>query len=107
MKADMSDMAPMKAAEIVVHPEFPYVNWNITPSRKERIVVGRDRGGPFRIAFEIHGKGPIRMVVSFKVFVKSFQILPVPMFGSIILPDWEILGLSQHNASFRAQTDAF
>jgi hypothetical protein len=57
-------MAPLTAAEILAHPEFPYVTWTLPATRKERVVVGRGRGGPFRIAYEVHGKGPIRLVVS-------------------------------------------
>jgi hypothetical protein len=68
-------MAPMNAAEILAHPEFPYVNWSLAPTRKERIVIGKDRGGPFRIAYEIHGNGPIRMVVSLSLFCCSCSFL--------------------------------
>jgi hypothetical protein len=56
-------MASLTAQEIISHPEFAYVNWNLAPTRKERIPIGRGRGGPFRIAYEIHGSGPIHTVV--------------------------------------------
>jgi hypothetical protein len=55
---------PLTAKEIIAHPEFPYVTWLLTPTRRERVAVGRGRGGPFRISFEVHGKGPIKLVVS-------------------------------------------
>jgi hypothetical protein len=55
---------PLTASQILAHPEFPYVNWDLPPQRKERLVIGRGRGGPFKISFEIHGKGPIKTVVS-------------------------------------------
>jgi len=54
---------PMTAKEILAHPEFPYVTWLLTPTRRERVKVGSGRGGPFRICYEIHGKGPIKLVV--------------------------------------------
>lgn len=75
-------MAPLTAAEILAHPEFPYVNWNLAPTRKERIVVGRGRGGPFRIAYEIHGRGPIRTIVSTSS-MKTFWPHPVSHVGLV------------------------
>jgi hypothetical protein len=58
-------MPNLTAREIISHPEFAYVNWNLAPTRKERLAVGRGRGGPFRVAYEIHGHGPIHTVVRF------------------------------------------
>ena len=84
----------MKAEDIVVHPEFPYVNWNLAPTRKERIVIARGRGGPFRIAYEIHGKGPIHMVVSLRLHVLLFPWF-LPVDTSSTFPIWEPLHVSR------------
>lgn len=62
---------PLTAKEIIAHPEFPYVTWLLTPNRRERFAVARWRGGPFRISFEIHGKGPIKMVVCHSLLLPS------------------------------------
>lgn len=55
---------PLSAAQVQEHPEFPHVNWNLTPTKKGKIAAARDRGGPINIAFEIHGTGPSHVVVS-------------------------------------------
>lgn len=60
-------MAPLTADELMAHPEYPYVHWNLPPHRKGRVPVARDRGGPIRIAYEIHGTGPVRLLVGFRL----------------------------------------
>jgi pimeloyl-ACP methyl ester carboxylesterase len=54
--------APLTAAELMAHPEFDNVTWNLTPTRKESIFVANGRGGPIKIVYEIHGHGPIHLV---------------------------------------------
>lgn len=55
---------PLTAAELIEHPAFPDVIWDLKPTTKGKCVVAATRGGPFNIAYEIHGTGPIRIVVS-------------------------------------------
>ena len=55
-------MAPLTAAELMAHPEYPHVRWNLPPHRKGRVPVARSRGGPIHIAYEIHGTGPVRLL---------------------------------------------
>ncbi len=55
---------PLTAAEIIQHPEFQHVSWNLTPDERGTVLVARGRGGPFKIAYEVHGHGPIHLVVS-------------------------------------------
>jgi hypothetical protein len=58
-------MAPMKAAEIVAHPAYESVEWKLPPTVSEKCSVAKDRtGGPFNLYYEIHGTGPVKMVVS-------------------------------------------
>lgn len=60
----MSALAPpLTAEELQAHAEFPYVEWDLTPARKESIPVAAGRGGPFQLTYEIHGSGPIHLVV--------------------------------------------
>lgn len=54
---------PLTAAEIVKHPEFEHVTWDLKPAKKGKTTVAIGRGGPIRIAYEIHGHGPIKLVV--------------------------------------------
>lgn len=53
----------MRAEELTEHPEYPYVTWDLKPERKEKVAVAEGRGGPFGIAYEIHGHGPAHVVV--------------------------------------------
>ena len=54
----------LTAAEIVAHPAFNTVIWPLKPNDKGTCAVAHGRGGPIDIAYEIHGTGPIRLVVS-------------------------------------------
>jgi pimeloyl-ACP methyl ester carboxylesterase len=53
----------MLAVDIVKHPGFKNVTWALEPTAKGKVAVAKGRGGPFNIAYEIHGKGPIHLVV--------------------------------------------
>lgn len=54
---------PMTAAEVLAHPEYPHVTWPLEPTSKGKASVAVGRGGPFNIAYELHGNGPIHLVV--------------------------------------------
>ena len=54
----------MKAAEIKNHPAFPTTTWRLVPTQKGKLQVAKDRGGPLGLSWEIHGKGPERLIVS-------------------------------------------
>ena len=58
-------MPPLTSAEIVQHPAFKDVIWDLPPTTKGNCAVASTRrGGPFNIAYEIHGTGPIHTIVS-------------------------------------------
>ena len=54
---------PLTAAEVQAHPEYPHAYWDLKPDQEGRIDVGAGRGGPFKIAYQIHGHGPKKIVV--------------------------------------------
>lgn len=55
---------PLKAAELVTHPAFDSIEWDIPPTRKGYSEVAKGRsGGPFKLYWEIHGEGSIKTVV--------------------------------------------
>ncbi|SPO02087.1 related to alpha/beta hydrolase [Cephalotrichum gorgonifer] len=49
-------------AETLEHPAYPGTVWGLEPHRKGRLAVGEGRGGPFDIAWEVHGDGPIKII---------------------------------------------
>ncbi|MCJ1280711.1 hypothetical protein MMC26_000028 [Xylographa opegraphella] len=53
---------PLTVAEVLEHPAYPHVIWNFQPSKKGKVAVANRRGGPFDIAFEVHGSGPNHLV---------------------------------------------
>jgi hypothetical protein len=59
-------MAPMTAEELVKHPEFNYTVWDLKPTKKGKLSVAKDRGGPIDIAYEVHGTGDRHLVVSLR-----------------------------------------
>ncbi|RDA93228.1 hypothetical protein CP533_6500 [Ophiocordyceps camponoti-saundersi (nom. inval.)] len=56
-----TDFYPSSVEETVNHPSFPGAVWSLEPTSSGKTKVGQDRGGPLRIAWEIHGSGPIKL----------------------------------------------
>ncbi|KAK3313139.1 Alpha/Beta hydrolase protein [Apodospora peruviana] len=50
-------------ASVLQHPAYPTAVWNLVPDRKGLAPVAEGRGGPFNISWEIHGEGPIKMIL--------------------------------------------
>ncbi|PLB52075.1 putative alpha/beta hydrolase [Aspergillus steynii IBT 23096] len=56
-------MAPLTATEVVNHPAYKAVGYNLTPTVSGTHPVAHNRrGGPFNLYYEIHGTGPIKTV---------------------------------------------
>lgn len=55
--------APLTAAEILQHPEFKTAIWDLKPAKKGKVLVGEGRRSPCQIAYEVHGSGPLHLVV--------------------------------------------
>ncbi|KAI9806263.1 MAG: hypothetical protein M1825_006378 [Sarcosagium campestre] len=58
----MTNMAPLTVAEVEQHPGYAGAIWHLPATKKGKLSVGQGRGGPFDIAWELHGHGPIRLV---------------------------------------------
>lgn len=71
---------PLSAAEVQNYPEFPYITWDLKPNSMGKLSVAKNRGGPLDIAWEVHGKGENKMVVS--VF------LPLLSFCGLSIQQW-------------------
>ena len=57
-------MPPLTAAEILEHPEFESVVWDLKAVSKGKATVAQGRrGGPLSLAYEVHGQGSIKLVV--------------------------------------------
>ena len=59
----------MLAADIVKHPEYGSVVWNLEPAQSGKLAVAKDRWGPFNIAYEVHGTGPTKLVVCHEISI--------------------------------------
>lgn len=53
----------MLAADIVKHPEYETVVWDLKPAQSGKVAVAKNRWGPINIAYEIHGVGSTKLVV--------------------------------------------
>ena len=73
----------MKAAELEAHPEFPYLTWDLKPNKKAKLAVAAKRGGPLNIAYEVHGNGPRKMIVSVYDELRTFGLLGLRGFWSM------------------------
>lgn len=49
--------------ETVNHLAYPGTVWGLEPHQQGKVAAAKDRGGPVNIAWEIHGSGPIKLVV--------------------------------------------
>ena len=64
------ERAPLTAAELSRHPEFDQVVWDLKPAKKGKVTVAEGRwGGPININYEIHGNGPVLLVVRFRLLL--------------------------------------
>ncbi|KAL7939715.1 Alpha/Beta hydrolase protein [Trichoderma chlorosporum] len=62
LAGDRTFTAP-SAEETFNHPAFSSVIWDLEPHRNDVLEVAKSRGGPVKIAWEIHGDGPIKIVL--------------------------------------------
>jgi hypothetical protein len=53
------------AEETLKHPAYPGTLWALEPHSHGKVSVAEGRGGPVGIAWEIHGQGPVKLVVRF------------------------------------------
>jgi hypothetical protein len=51
-------------AETLLHQAYSDTVWQFEPTRRGKLPVAKGRGGPIKIAWEVHGHGPIQVVVS-------------------------------------------
>ena len=49
--------------ETLAHRAYEDAVWKFDPVRQGKLSVADGRGGPFNIAWEVHGSGPILVVV--------------------------------------------
>lgn len=54
---------PLTVAQLQEHPEFKKAFWDLEPTKKGSVEVAKGRGGPFKIAYELHGNGAEKLVV--------------------------------------------
>jgi hypothetical protein len=50
--------------ETAMHPAYPTAIWQFEPHQKGKLATTLLRGSPVNIAWEIHGDGPIKLMVS-------------------------------------------
>jgi hypothetical protein len=61
-------MAPLTVEELQQHPEYNHTIWDLKPTKKGKVPVAKDRGGPINLAYEVHGSGDRHLVVSCSIF---------------------------------------
>ncbi|OAL43486.1 alpha/beta-hydrolase [Pyrenochaeta sp. DS3sAY3a] len=55
-------MPPLTAAELLKHPEYNHTIWPLEPAQDGTVDVAKDRGGPIKIAYQVHGHGDRHLV---------------------------------------------
>ena len=45
------------------HPLYDKALYDLKPTSAGKLAVARGRGGPVNLAWEIHGRGPVRILV--------------------------------------------
>ncbi|OTB02930.1 hypothetical protein M426DRAFT_322175 [Hypoxylon sp. CI-4A] len=51
------------AEDVVKNPAFPTAMWQLEPHQSGVLPVAAGRGGPFNVAWEVHGDGPIKLIL--------------------------------------------
>lgn len=73
-----SSQKHMTPEELLAHPEYNHLIWDLKPERKGKLAVARNRGGPINIAYEVHGHGPRHLVVRPFLFSRDPGPTPSP-----------------------------
>lgn len=81
-------MAPLTPQELQKHPEYEHTIWKLKPSLQGKVAVAKDRGGPFNIAYEVHGHGDRKLVVSTRSLISSY--LRHQVSDNRLLPDHNV-----------------
>lgn len=55
-------MARLTTKEVIQHPGYANAVFDLIPTQEGLLPVAKDRGGPFKISWEVHGTGPIKVV---------------------------------------------
>lgn len=79
------------------HLPCPDAIWNLQPTRHGLLPVATRRGGPLKISWEIHGEGPIQIVV------RAESTSPICRFDTDLLEQF-ILGLGSVKSAWQRQT---
>lgn len=70
--------------DVVKSPAFPTAMWQLEPHRSGLLSVAADRGGPLNISWEIHGDGPLQLIlISGLGFFKTAYQRQTMYFGHI------------------------
>lgn len=64
-------MTPLTVEQLQKHPEYEHTIWKLTPDHEGKVTVAKDRGGPINIAYEVHGHGDRKIVVSMPLSILS------------------------------------
>jgi len=64
-------MAPLTVEQLQKHPEYEHTIWKLKPDHDGKVPVAKDRGGPINIAYEVHGHGDRKIVVSMRLSMLS------------------------------------
>ena len=61
--AEINRNMQLTAAELFEHPAYQRVIWDLRPTERSTVIVAKGRGGHIKITYEVHGSGPIQLVV--------------------------------------------
>ena len=75
----------MTAEELQKHPEYEHTIWKLKPDHQGKVAVAKDRGGPLDIAYEVHGHGDRKIVVSTQMLSRLRHQVPGSYFRLIIV----------------------
>ncbi|KAL7628848.1 hypothetical protein AAE478_000363 [Parahypoxylon ruwenzoriense] len=56
-------MAFPSIEQVTKSPAFPTAIWKLEPHRSGLLPVAADRGGPLNISWEVHGDGPVKLIL--------------------------------------------
>ncbi|KAI1413076.1 alpha/beta-hydrolase [Hypoxylon sp. FL1857] len=80
--------------DVAKSPAFPTAMWRLEPHQSGLLPVAAGRGGPFNISWEVHGDGPVKLIlISGLGFFKTAYQRQTMYFGHIHGSEYSVLVL--------------
>ncbi|KAI0829565.1 alpha/beta-hydrolase [Hypoxylon sp. FL0890] len=94
MSKETPTVAFPSVEDVVKNPAFPTAVWQLEPHQSGLLPVAAERGGPLNISWEVHGDGPVKLIlISGLGFFKTAYQRQTMYFGHVHGSKYSVLVL--------------